>query len=127
METLPHAAPVRDADGGTSYLVYRDDRFSCVSGQELLRDYRLEENSPTRRVVASFCNTGMFLKFEPGFWVSAYRARVSGDPPPIEMRNKAKYRRAATPIPQDAPSYRGYPLKLFVKLISARIAMLLGV
>ena len=29
IEELPSAARVLDADGGTPYLSYRDDRFSC--------------------------------------------------------------------------------------------------
>jgi len=126
IEALPHAAPVLDADGGTSYLTYRSDRFRCVSGAELLTDYRIREGSPTRRVVASCCNSAMFLKFEPGFWVSSYRARFAGDAPPVEMRTQTKYRRAATELPRDAPSYRGYGFKLWGRLIAARLAMFIG-
>ena len=68
----------------------------------------------------------MFLKFAPGFWVSAYRSRFEGDLPSIEMRNKTQHRVAQTAIPHDAPSYRGYPPKLFFRLIGARWAMLIG-
>jgi hypothetical protein len=126
IEALPNAARVRDPDGGTAYLSYRDDRFRCVAGEELLVDYRLKPDSPTRRVVASCCNSGMFLKFDPGFWVSAYRLRYGGDLPPIEMRTQIKHRRCDEELPRDAPSYRGFPLKLFAKLIAARIAMFMG-
>lgn len=31
IEALPSATQVLDADGGTAYLTYRDDRFRCVS------------------------------------------------------------------------------------------------
>jgi hypothetical protein len=68
----------------------------------------------------------MFLKFGPGHWVSAYRARFEGDLPPIEMRTQTKYRHADTAIPHDAPSYRRFPMKLFMKLIGSRFAMLIG-
>ena len=88
IEALANAAAFRDADGGTSLLAYRDDRFKCLSGEDLLVPYRLKDNSPTRRMVASCCNSAMFLKFEPGFWVSAYRARFGGDDlPPLEIEN----------------------------------------
>ncbi|CCJ07407.1 Uncharacterized protein BN69_1956 [Methylocystis sp. SC2] len=125
IEALPNAARIRDPDGGTPYLTYRDDRFQVLSGENLLVDYRLKPRSPTRRVVASCCNSGMFLKFDPGFWVSTYRSR-QGDPPPIEMRTKTQHRRSETELPSDAPSYRGFPLRLFARLIAARAAMLFG-
>ena len=126
IESLPGAPPVRDADGGTPYLTYRDDRFRCLSGEELLTGYKLSDTAPTRRLVASCCNTGMFLKFGPGHWVSAYRHRFAGDPPPIEMRSQTKHRVAQTPMPDDAPSYPGIPPKLIARLLGARIAMLFG-
>lgn len=126
IERLPNAARVLDADGGTPYLTYRDDRFSCVSGAELLVGYEIRERAPTQRFVASCCNSGMFLKFAPGHWVSAYRARFAGDLPPIEMRTQTKYRHADTEIPGDAPSYRRYPMKLFGRLLGSRIAMIFG-
>ena len=126
IEALPGAAPVRDTDGGTPYLTWRDDRFRCVEGAELLVGYKNGEGAPTQRLVASCCNTGMYLKFGPGHWVSAYRVRFSGDPPPIEMRNQTRYRRGDTDIPNDVPSYPGFPARLFLKLIAARITMLVG-
>jgi hypothetical protein len=126
IEALPGAARVLDDDGGTPLIVYRDDRFRCVSGEELLVGHKLKDNSPTRRMVASCCNTGMFLKFGPGHWVSAYRRRFGGDLPPIEMRSNVRRRRAASPLPDDAPAYDGFPPRLIFKLLGARVAMWLG-
>jgi hypothetical protein len=127
IEALPNAARFRDADGGTQYLTYRDDRFRCLSGEELLTACKISDGSPTRRMAASCCNSGMFLKFAPGFWVSAYRARFQGDDlPQLEMRSQIRRRRAECDLPRDAPGYQGIPLRLFAKLLSARVAMLLG-
>jgi hypothetical protein len=126
IEALPGAPRVLDADGGASYLTYRDDRFRCVSGAELLVAHRNRDRAPTRRMVASCCNSGMFLKFEPGFWISSYRLRYSGDPPPVEMRNQTRDRGAETAIPSDAPSFSRYPMRLFARLIRARMQMLFG-
>ena len=126
IEALAGAPHVLDADGGTPYLTYRDDRFHCVLGADLLTGYKLKDRSPTQRFVASSCSSGMFIKFAPGHWVSAYRLRFEGDLPPIEMRNQTRHREAQTAIPEDAPSYPGYPLRLFAKLIRARMAMALG-
>ncbi|CAN3992404.1 hypothetical protein MCBRY_003230 [Methylocystis bryophila] len=115
-----------DDDGGAPYLIYRDDRFRCVSGEELLVDRRLKPNSPTRRVVAGCCNSGMFLKFDPGFWVSSYRHRYEGELPPIDMRTNVRRRQTQSPMPDDAPCYLSFPPKLFAKLIGARMAMFFG-
>lgn len=123
IENLSGAPAVMDADGGTPYLTYRDDRFSCTVGAEHLKGYQLKGDAPTKRFVATCCNSGMYLKFRPGHWVSAYRYRFNGDLPAIDMRTQTKFRQAQTAIPQDAPSYRRYPLKLFGKLIGARVAM----
>ena len=107
-------------------LTYRDDRFRCVSGADRLVAHKLSDQAPTRRMVASCCNSGMFLKFEPGFWVSSYRARYSGELPPIEMRNQTRDRKAETEIPSDAPSFARFPMRLFARLIRARIEMAIG-
>lgn len=126
LEALAGAPPVLDPDGGTPYLTYRNDRFECVEGAELLIGYKLGERAPTQRFVASCCNSGMFLEFAPGFWISAYRKRFDEPLPPIEMRNKTARRHSALPPPADAPAYRGFPAKLFWRLIKARAAMLIG-
>jgi hypothetical protein len=68
----------------------------------------------------------MFLKYRPGFWVSAYRVRFEGDLPPLEMRTQIEHRRADSPLPRDLPCYRGFPMRLFAKIIAARVAMLVG-
>jgi len=125
IEALPGAAPVLDPDGGTQYLTYRDDRFACVEGAEWLVGYKLKVDSPTQRFVASCCNTGMFIKYAPGHWVSSYRSHFAGVLPPIEMRTKVARRRSDLPVPGDAPAFRSFPLRLFRRLLAARIAMLL--
>jgi hypothetical protein len=123
IEALPGAAAFREADGGTPYLTWRDDRFACVEGAGFLTDYRINDGAPTRRVVASCCNSAIYLKFGPGHWISAYRMRFDGDPPPLEMRTQTRFRHSDMPLPADMPSYTGFPLALFAKLMGARIAM----
>lgn len=126
LEALPNAPCVLDPDGGTPYLTYRDDRFACVRGAELLTGYRLHDKAPTQRFVASCCNTGMFLKFGPGHWTSAYRLRFPEPLPPIEKRNHIASRQSDLPLPADAPAHRKFPLKLFGRLIAARAAIMFG-
>ncbi len=126
IEALPNATPVRDADGATSYVLYRKDRVKFSNGAQLLQGHKIKEKSVTNRVVATCCNTAMFVNFDRGpHWVSVYRARLERDAPALQMRINTKFRRANTHIPNDVPSYPTFPLSLAAKLIASRIAMLL--
>jgi len=100
--------------------------MKCSKGVEHLRDHRLKKESQTRRVVASCCNSAMFLDFQKGHWFSVYRARFGGVAPPLQMRIQTRFRRHDTLDPGDVPSYAGYPLKFILKLVAARIAMMLN-
>ncbi len=91
IEELPNAPRVRDADGGTAYVLYRKDRLKCSRGRDLLRDLRIREKSATRRVVASCCNSALYLDFEKGHWLSIYRARLGGVLPPLQMRIQTRF------------------------------------
>jgi hypothetical protein len=126
IEELPNAGPVRDPDGGTAYILYRKDRIECLKGATLLKSYKIKENSVTNRVVATCCNSAMFMNFDKGpFWVSAYRARFRGDLPPLQMRICTRFKPAAVDLPNDVPSYPGYPLRLMARLLVSGAAMLL--
>jgi hypothetical protein len=127
IEALPNAASVRDPDGGTSYMLYRKDRFECSKGAELLKPHKLKDASPTNRVVATCCNSAMFVNFDRGpHWVSAYRARFHGDLPPVQARICTKFKPDGIVLSDDVPSYRSYPPSFIVKLLASRIAMALG-
>ncbi len=124
---LPNAAAILESDGGTAYLLFRKDRICCAQGDALLKSYKLEQTSATNRVVATCCNSAMFVNFDKGpHWVSAYRARFHGDLPPVEMRICTKFRPGDAELPGDAPNYPGYPLRLIARLLVSRAAMLLG-
>jgi hypothetical protein len=126
IEALPGAPAVLDTDGGTPYLLFRKDRIACSKGAALLKAHKLTATSPTNRVVATCCNTAMFLNFDKGpFWVSAYRARFKGDLPPVEMRVCTRSRPAGAPLPQDAPNYPGYSPRFMLRLLGSGAAMLL--
>ncbi len=126
IEALPGAGPVLDAYGGTAYILYRKDRIECSKASALLKNYKIRETSATNRVVATCCNSAMFIRFDRGpFWVSAYRARFRGDLPPLEMRICTRFKPEDVVLPNDLPSYRGYPLRLMVRLLTAGAAMLL--
>lgn len=126
IEALPGAGAVSDPDGGTPYLLYRKDRIACSKGAALLKNYKIKQASVTNRVVATCCNSAMFVNFDKGpFWVSAYRARFKGDVPPLQMRMCTKFKPRAVVLPKDAPCYPGYPLPLIARLLASGAAMLL--
>ena len=126
IEARRRAAVIRDEFGATPYLIYRDDRFTCVAGAEALEGIKLSPSAPTTRYVATCCTSGMYLKHAPGWWTSVYRARVAGDPPPLAMRNKVASLPPGVTLPKDIPAYRGFPLKLITRLLAARAAMWLS-
>ena len=76
LEALPGAMAILDKDGGTPFILFRKDRVRCLRTDTLLGELRLDPKSPTRRVVATCCNTPMFLDFTKGHWLSLYAARV---------------------------------------------------
>jgi hypothetical protein len=122
-ERLPAAPAVLETDGGTAAVLYRKDRVRCVEGQGHLKAYRLKPDSPTRRLVATCCNTAMFLDFTKGHWLSMYRCRFATDAPEIEMRVMTRDRRASVALPNDVPNYRGHSGRFIVKLLATWIAM----
>lgn len=127
IEALPDAGLVMDPDGGTPYVLYRKDRFERSKGAELLKGYKIRENSPTNRVVATCCNSAMFVSYDRGpHWVAVYRARFVGDVPPLDMRVNTRFKPRNGDLPGDVPSYSTFPLKFVTKLLAARIAMLVN-
>jgi hypothetical protein len=129
IEALPAGRPVRDADGGTAYVVYRRDRVQCVAGEAQLEPHKLRPESATSRVVASCCGSAMLLRFDGGkfWWTDVYRARLVSEAPATEMRVCTKFReRGDLTGAAEVPSYPGYPLRFVARLVAARMGMLLG-
>ncbi|MBI3530406.1 MAG: hypothetical protein HY067_20870 [Betaproteobacteria bacterium] len=126
LEALPNARPVQDPDGGTAYILYRKDRVKCSKGALLLKSHKIREKSATNRVIATCCNSAMFLNFDDGkHWVDVYRSRLKGDIPPLQMRICTKFKPENGDVPSDMASHSSYPLKFIAKLLAARLAMLL--
>jgi hypothetical protein len=76
LAALPGAETILDASDGTAFILFRKDRVRCLNGENLLAEHRLNATTTTRRVVATCCNTAMFLDFTRGHWISLYSARV---------------------------------------------------
>jgi hypothetical protein len=117
----------RDAWGGTAYLTYRDDRIAQLEEAQMVRGFKLKDNSPTTRYVTTCCNTAIILKYGPGWWTSIYRDRFGDAAPALEMRNKVRYAQDAATLPRDVPAYRNFPMRMLWRLAGARIAMWLHI
>jgi hypothetical protein len=99
LEQLSSAPPLLDRNGGRAVVLYRKDRVQCVMGLAYLEVHRLRPESPTRRVVATCCNSAMLLDFTKGHWLSMYRNRFRAGAPPLEMRVMTKDLAAGRPRP----------------------------
>lgn len=121
---LPGAPVATAANGGTPYILYRKDRVTFTSGMELLRAFRLSPTAPTRRVVASCCNTPIFVEFQHGHWLSLYAtlwpapARMAP-----ELRTQTADAPAGTDLSSDIPSGRLPTLRFYGRLLAAWIGM----
>ena len=117
------AAPIVDAAGGTPVVLWRKDRVRCVRGGERLIAHRLTIDAPSRRMVASCCETPMFGDFTKGFWVSIYRARTLDTPPP-SMRVMTSDAPSGTAFPDDGvPRHRGRPVTFLARLLTTWAAL----
>jgi hypothetical protein len=94
----------------------------CVTGQEHLEEHRLKPDSPTRRVIATCCNSAMFLEVTGGHWLTLYRNRFPAAPSP-EMRLMTRDRRDGVELADDLPNHAGPSAKFMLRLIAAWIAM----
>jgi hypothetical protein len=127
IEALPNAAPIRGPDGGTAYILYRKDRIKYSQGTELLKGYKIDEKSPTRRSVATCCNSAMVMQLDDVMhWVPIYRGRFHGEVPPLQYRICTKFKPANAEIPNDVPVSKMYPPGLMLRLLISKIAMVLG-
>jgi hypothetical protein len=125
IEALPNAPAVREPDGGTAYVSYRKDRVTYVKGRELLEEIALKQNSKTKRVVASCCNSAVLMRFDDArHWVAVYRTCFGPDAPAIQMRICTSFLPKNVVLPDDVPSHRDYPGALVMKLLRSRLAML---
>jgi Family of unknown function (DUF6151) len=124
LRLLPAAASVLESDGSTRFVLYRKDRVRVLKGSERLKEFRLTPQSKTRRVIATCCNTPVFLEFQGGHWLSLYSCLwPEGRLPALEMRTMTMDLPAGTVLPDDVPNARRQPISFMVKLLAAWVAM----
>ena len=120
----PERLTLVDAHGATRFVLYRKDRVHFREGTEVLKELRLTPGAKTRRVVATCCNTPLFLEFENGHWLSLYGCLwPEGTLPSLELRTMTSDLPAGTALPDDVPNARRQSLSFFARLLGAWIAM----
>lgn len=117
------APQVLDAEGGTDYCLYRKDRVKIARGGDHLQEHRLTPRSPTRRLVATCCNSPMFLDFTKGHWLTVFRDRLTREAPAPQMRVMAKDRAQGVVLSNALPTYDTHPARAMVKLMASWAAM----
>lgn len=123
IEQLAGAPEILDSRGGTPYALYRKDRIKLIAGGEVLVDRRITGEKRTRRVVASCCNSPLFLDFEPGHWVSVYLQRFDVPAPEPTMRLHTRFMPPGDPPDDTLPRYRGFAPAMIARLLAAWVAM----
>lgn len=124
LQERPGAPPILDQNGATRYVLYRKDKVEFRTGHEKLKSHYSYSDSETRRVVASCCNTPMFLEFSNGHWLSVYGLLWSaGEIPPLEIRTMTRSRPENVVLPNDVPNPKTHTLSFYIKLLGAWAAM----
>ncbi|MGR9246838.1 GFA family protein [Rhizobium leguminosarum] len=124
LETLPVPVAIRTIHGSTRYVLYRKDRVSLLAETENLREFRLGPNASTRRILASCCNTPIFLEFKGGHWLSLYGNLWKQDElPPLQLRTMTQNVPDRASVPDDVPSGALATTRFYGRLLTAWIAM----
>lgn len=124
LQGLPGAPQFLEPSGQTRFVLYRKDRVELLRSSAPLKELRLTPESPTRRVVATCCNTPVFLEFEKGHWLSLYACLWPKERlPPLEMRTMTMDLPPGVELPNDVPNGKRQPASFMFKLLGAWIAM----
>jgi hypothetical protein len=124
MERLPGAPRIVGPNGATHMVLYRKDRIRVTKGTELLKEYRLTPQSPTRRIIASCCNTPIGLDFTKGHWISFYSCLwLASTLPPVQMRTLTSDAPDGAILSDDVPNHKRYAFSFFARLMCAWVAM----
>ncbi|SDF97868.1 Uncharacterized conserved protein [Celeribacter baekdonensis] len=124
MQTLADAPQTLTDYGTTPFVMYRKDRVHFLAGREGLKSFRLSPEHSTRRVIASCCNTPVYLEFKGGHWLSLYGGLwPEKTMPPPTMRTMASDLPDSVSLPNDIPNAKKQSLVFFAKLFGAWVAM----
>lgn len=124
MAALPGGKNILTSHGATPAAEYRKDRVRFLAGTQHLREFRLSTGAGSRRVIASCCNTPVFLELKGAHWLSVYLHLWPEDTrPKAGMRTMVGDLPDASHVPNDIPNLRSHTAAFYAKLLGAWIAM----
>ena len=124
LQALPAAPPFLEPIGGTRSVLYRKDRIHFVKGAEFLKEFRLTAKAKTRRVVATCCNTPVFMEFPNGHWLDLYGCLwPEGTMPPLDLRTMTSDLPDRSVLADDVPNAKRQSISFYAKLLGAWLAM----
>src|SRR5690606_8899953 len=89
-----------------------------------LKEFRLSPTAGTRRVVATCCNTPVFLELKGAHWLSVYLHLWPAETrPKAELRTMAGDLPDASNLPSDIPNLKSHTPAFYLKLLGAWIGM----
>lgn len=124
LATLPGASNILTSHGATSCAEYRKDRIRITSGQDTLKEFGLKPDAPTRRVVATCCNTPVFLELNGAHWLSLYlHLWPENVRPKPELRTMTGDLADTSSLPNDIPNHKNHSVAFYARLFAAWVAM----
>ena len=124
LSRLPGARPMLTAYQATPSAEYRKDRIKVVSGAENLKEFRLTADAGSRRIVATCCNTPVFLEMKGahGLSLDLHLWPAQTRPRP-QLRTMVGDLEDASGLPRDILNLKTHHLAFYAKLLKAWIAM----
>ncbi|MDO4230924.1 MAG: DUF6151 family protein [Lautropia sp.] len=124
LASLPHAKNMLSPIGATATAMYRKDRVRFVDGFDTLAEFRLAENAGTRRVVATCCNTPMFMELKGAHWLDIYlHLWPEACRPKAQLRTMVSDLGDASELPDDMPNLKNQSVSFYARLLGSWIAM----
>ncbi|TPM30880.1 DUF6151 family protein [Mesorhizobium sp. B2-3-4] len=121
---LPGARDVLTSYSATPCAEYRKDRVRILSGAQHLSEFRLSADAGTRRVVATCCNTPVFLELKGAHWLSLYlQLWPAATRPKAELRTMTGDLADRSGLPDDIPNLKTHTVAFYAKLLGAWIGM----
>jgi hypothetical protein len=124
LAALPGAPNMLTPYGATACAEYRKDRVRLAAGQEHLAEFRLSAGSGSRRVVATCCNTPVFLELKGAHWLGLYlHLWPAALRPKPDLRTMVSDLPDPSVLPADMPNLKRQSVSFFAKLLLTWIAM----
>jgi hypothetical protein len=121
---LPRGRDILTPYGATPCAEVRKDRVRVVPGGEALRELRLRPDAATRRVVATCCDTPVFVELGGAHWVGLYlHLWPAAARPTPTLRTMVGDRADRSGLPDDLPNLNRHTPSFYLRLFAAWVAM----